>query len=145
MPLGGLHGVMVISSRPHAKFTFTKNVPGLKALKELLTKQFPGFKDLVTVADIPKGGSKLIGLGDDYSVFSDGVVTSVGAPIGMVVAESIKLAKEAAAFIEKECIAYEDLPAVVTIEEAIKKKTIMPMVRKPLIQTQMFNSRIPQP
>ena len=92
LPLGGLHGIMVKSSRPHARFSFTKITSGLKELKELLIKKYPGFKDLITVEDIPKGGSKLVGLGDDDPVFSDGIVTSVGAPIGMVVADSIATA-----------------------------------------------------
>ena len=48
------------------------------------------------------------------------VVTSVGAPIGMVVADSIATAYKAVSYIEKECIAYEDLPAVISIEEAVK-------------------------
>ena len=143
LPLGGLHGAMVMSSRPHARFTWTKNVPGLKALKELLTKQYPGFKDLITVADIPEGGEKMVGLGEDDPVFADGIVTSVGCPIGMVVAESIRTARDAAEFIGKECIAYEDLPAVITIEEAIKKKTIMPMVRKSVDPDADVQQRIP--
>ncbi len=56
LPLGGLHGVMVKSSRPHARFSFTKKISGLEELKKLLVKKFPGFKDLITVVDIPKGG-----------------------------------------------------------------------------------------
>ena len=55
----------------------------------------------------------MVGLGDDDPVFSDGVVTSVGAPIGMVVADSIATAYKAVSYIEKECIAYEDLPAII--------------------------------
>ena len=46
----------------------------------------PRLPAIVTAADIPAGGSNLIGLGDDDPVFSDGVVTSVGAPIGLAVA-----------------------------------------------------------
>ncbi len=69
-------------------------------------------------------------MGDDDPVFSEGVVTSVGAPIGLAVAETIATAREAAEFIEKECIAYDDLPAVLTLDEAIKQNTAMPMIRK---------------
>src|SRR5207302_5300294 len=76
LPMGGLHGVMVISARPHAKFSFAKNTSGLEALKELLSKKFPGFKELITAADIPEGGTNKIGLGDDDPIFSDGYVTS---------------------------------------------------------------------
>ncbi len=143
LPFGGFHGAMVKSSRPHAKFTFTKNTAGLAALTELLKKQFPGFKDLVTAADIPKGGANLIGLGDDDPVFSDGLVTSVGAPIALVLASTIPCAKEAVDFIEKECIAYEDLPAVVTLEDAIKKNTAMPMILLSSDPDEDVNQRMP--
>lgn len=143
LPLGGLHGVMVTSSKAHAKFSFTKKTSGLKDLKELLIKKFPGFKDLITVEDIPRGGSILVGLGEDDPVFSDGVVTSVGAPIGMVVAESRPIAHKAAAFIENECIAYEELQAIISIEEAIKYSTEMPMIRKAANADEDIQQRIP--
>lgn len=143
LPVGGVHGAMVKSGRPHAKFSFTKNVSGLSALKELLAKQFPGFVDLITCDDVPEGGKRYIGLNDDDPIFSDKVVTSVGAPIGMVLAETIEAARDAARFIEKECIQYEDLPAVLTIEEAIKQNTAMPMVRTAKDEDEDINQRIP--
>lgn len=143
LPLGGLHGVMVKSSKPHARFTFTKNTSGLEELKQLLIKEYPGFKDLITVADIPKKGCKLVGLGDDDPVFSDGIVTSVGAPIGMVVADSIATAYHIVSFIENACIAYEELPAVISIEDAIKQNTEMPMIRKAANADEDIQQRIP--
>ncbi len=91
--------------RAHAKFSFTKNTRGLSALKELLAKQFPDFGNLITCEDVPEGGQCYIGLNDDDPIFSDKIVTSVGAPIGMVLAETLETAREAAQFIEKECIA----------------------------------------
>jgi xanthine dehydrogenase/oxidase len=138
VPVGGFHAAMVKSSRPHARFTFTLPVgarspdraPGLGALQELLRERYPDFEAFITAADVPEGGHNLIGLGEDDPVFSDGVVTSVGAPIGLAVAATVVTARAAAAFIEKECIAYEDLPAVLTLEEAIAKDTSMPMIRK---------------
>jgi len=143
LPLGGLHGVMVKSIRPHARFSFTKNVSGLNELKELLVKKYPGVKDLITVADIPKGGEKLVGLGGDDPVFCDGIVTSVGAPIGMVVADSISIASKAATFVENECIHFEDLHAVISIEEAIKQNTELPMIRKSANEDEDIQQRIP--
>jgi len=143
LPLGGLHGVMVKSSRPHARFSFTKNTLNLNELKELLIKKFPGVKDLITVEDIPSNGSKLVGLGDDDPVFSDGIVTSVGAPIGMIVADSIAMAYKAVAFIENECIAYEDLRAYISIEDAVKHTTEMPMIRKAANEDEDIQQRIP--
>lgn len=143
LPLGGLHGVMVKSSRPHARFSFTKCTSGLNELKELLIKKFAGFKDLITVEDIPKGGAKLVGLGDDDPLFSDGVVTSVAAPIGMVVADSLSAAHKAVSYIEKECIAYEDLPAIISLDDAVKHSTEMPMIRKAANADEDIQQRIP--
>lgn len=143
LPHGGLHGVMVKSIRPHARFSFSKHVSDLNELKKLLVEKYSGFKDLITVADIPEGGQKLVGLGDDDPVFCDGIVTSVGAPIGMVVADSIGIARKAAAFIEKECIQYEDLHPVISIEEAIKQNTEMPMIRKSANADEDIQQRIP--
>ena len=143
LPLGGLHGVMVKSIKPHARFSFTKNVSSLKELKDLLVKKYRGFKDLITVADIPKNGQKLVGLGDDDPVFCDGLVTSVGAPIGMVVADSIGIARKAAHFIENECIVYEDLHPVITLEDAIEQNTEMPMIRKSANADEDIQQRIP--
>lgn len=143
LPVGGYHGAMVMSARPHAKFSFTKNASGLPALKKLLRKKFPDFKDLVTAADIPEGGMNLIGLGEDDPIFSDGLVTSVGAPIGMVLAATISSAKEVVEFIGKECIAYEDLTAVITLADAIKQNTAMPMILKSADPDEDINQRIP--
>lgn len=140
LPPGGLHGVMVKSSHAHANFSFK---PPLEELKTLLIQKFPGFKDLITVADIPHNGSKLVGLGDDDPLFSDGVVTSVGAPIGMVVADTIATAYQAVDYIENECIVYENLDPVVTIEEAIEAHTEMPMIRKAANPDEDIQQRIP--
>src|SRR5207237_10330947 len=76
LPVGGFHASMVKSSRPHARFSFTKKAAGLDALQALLKQQYPDFQAFITVADIPEVGQNLIGLGEDDPVFSDGVVTS---------------------------------------------------------------------
>jgi len=143
LPVGGLHAVMVTSSRPHARFSLTKRAPSIAALEAHLREKFSGFRALITVADIPRGGNNLIGLGEDDPVFSDGVVSSVGAPIGLAVAETIAVARESAAYIEKECIDYEDLPAVLTLDDAIAQNTAMPMVRKAKDPDEDVEQRIP--
>ena len=109
----------------------------------MLRQKYPGFKARITLADIPAGGEQFIGMGDDDPVFSDGLVTSVGALIALAVAEAIATARESAAFIETECIAYEDLPAVLTLEEAIAQKTAMPMIRKAADPDEDVEQRIP--
>ena len=143
LPFGGYHAAMVKSTRPHARFSFTKNVNGLDNLRELLKKQFPGFKDIVTAQDVPQGGSNLIGLGDDDPIFSDGLVTCVAAPIALVLADSVFLARAAAEFVEKECIAYEDLPAAITLKQAIEQNTEMPMILRSADPDEDIQQRVP--
>jgi xanthine dehydrogenase/oxidase len=75
LPVGGLHAALVKSSRAHARFSITRKAATLDALQELLRRKYPAFKAFVSVADVP--GEKLIGMGDDDPVFSEGVVTSV--------------------------------------------------------------------
>ena len=70
-------------------------------------------------------------------------MTSVGAPIGLAVAETLATARAAAAFIEEECIAYDDLPAVLTLDEAIAQDTAMPMIRKASDPDEDIQQRIP--
>ena len=140
LPVGGLHAVVVKSSRPHAHFTFSKSAD---ALQRDLREKFPGFKALITAADIPAGGNNMIGMGEDDPVFSDGLVTSVGAPIALVVAEEVVTAKRAAEFIEKECIHYKDLPAVITLKEAMAQNTAMPQIRKSKDPDEDVEQRIP--
>jgi xanthine dehydrogenase/oxidase len=143
LPAGGLHAAVVKSSRPHARFSFTRKAGTLEALQEVLRQRYADFKAFITTADIPAGGHNLIGLGEDDPVFSDGVVTSVGAPLGLAVAATIVTARAAAAFIEQECIAYEDLPAVLTLDEAIAQDTAMPMIRTAADPDQDVQQRIP--
>lgn len=150
LPTGGLHAAMVKSSRPHARFTFRGHhtprdeAPITRsAMTALLRERYADFHAFITVADIPPGGSNLIGLGEDDPVFSDGVVTSAGAPIGLAVAETIATARAAAAFIERECIAYQDLPAVLTLAEAIKQNTALPMIRKASDPDEDVQQRLP--
>ena len=143
VPAGGLHAAMIKSTRPHARFRFTARSADLDELRGLLRRRFPRFRALITVADIPEAGENLIGLGEDDPVFSDGVVTSVGAPIGLLVAETIEAARAAAAFVEGECLAYDDLPAVLTLDEAIAQDTAMPMIRKSIDPDQDIEQRIP--
>src|SRR6185312_281033 len=51
IPVGGLHAAIVKSTRPHARFSFTKEAEDLDTLQELLRETYPGFRALVTVAD----------------------------------------------------------------------------------------------
>ncbi|WP_406698075.1 molybdopterin cofactor-binding domain-containing protein [Singulisphaera sp. Ch08] len=126
MPEGGCHGVMVMSDRPHAHFRFSGPAEGRDALQDLLKRKFPGFSAIVTADDIPPGGNNLIGLGFDDPVYSPGIVTHIGAPVCLAVARDRATAKRAAEYIRHECLKYEDLPAITTLEGAIAAGAVMP-------------------
>lgn len=146
LPFNGVYGAMV-TNPTHAVAAFTysctytpdekgaspKTVTGLEAVIAHVKETKKGVVDFVTVVDIPKGGQNLIGPGNDDPVFSDGVATYVGAPIGLVVAESQEAATDAAQYIRDHCITFtkqetypyegETVPAVVTLEQGIEQGT----------------------
>src|SRR5205807_2925550 len=99
---------------------------GHAALERLLRERFPGFVALVTAEDIPAGGHNLTGIGQDDPVFAPGVVTHVGAPVCLAVARDRATAKRAADFVRHECLRYEDLPAITTLEQAMNARAVMP-------------------
>ncbi|MBN9420108.1 MAG: molybdopterin-dependent oxidoreductase [Candidatus Eremiobacteraeota bacterium] len=123
LPVGGYHAVMVWSRRAHARFRLPD-----------------GLRNFVHAGDVP--GQNLIGLGDDDPVFSDGVVTSVGAPIGLAVAKTLAEARAAAQWIGDQ-IEYEDLPAVLTLDEAIEQNTALPQLRFAKDPDEDIQQRIP--
>ena len=116
LPKHGLHGVPLLSRRAHARFRFTLPQDQLEAL---LRGRFPGFRALVTAADVP--GERRIGIGGDDPVYFEDEVTCVGAPIALAVASTRKAAEDAAACVGAEFVAYEDLPAIITLDEAIAR------------------------
>lgn len=123
LPPGGYYAQVVTSKKPHAYFQFSA---GREGTEELLRKEFPGFVALVTVEDIPAKGTNIIGLGNDDPIFCDKVVHHVGAAICLVLAEEEKLAREIAEYVTEECITYTELPAIISFEEAIEKKHVLP-------------------
>jgi len=72
--------------------------------------------------DIP--GQNLWGdIFEDEELFAEKVVYHYGQPIGMIVAEDEWTARKAAKMVQVE---YEDLPPILTIDEAIKQKSFYP-------------------
>ena len=116
LPTTGCHGVPVTSRRAHARFRFARPLTELEAE---LRHRFPGFVALVTAADVP--GANLIGLGGDDPVFFDGEVTCVGAPVALAVADTRKTASAVAAYVGGECVVYDVLPAIVTLDQAVAR------------------------
>ena len=86
----------------------------------------PGVLRVVTHRDVPNNWYtilRLIGVQpDDEPVLAEDRVLYLGEPIVAVVAETEAIAREAAA---KVRVDYEDLPAVLDVEEALKPETIV--------------------
>jgi xanthine dehydrogenase/oxidase len=120
LPRNGLHGVPVLSRRAHARFRFTLPTDQLEAL---LRSRFPGFHALVTAGDVP--GARRIGLGGDDPVFFEDEVTCVAAPIALTLASTREAAEAAAACVGAEFVAYDDLPATLTLDEAIERRALV--------------------
>ncbi len=159
LPAGGLHSMVVGSRWAAASFYFriskTQSEPvRLSLLKDYLRDKFDGFVDFITYVDIPKKGKVGIGPANDDPVFvpykyggnpaepeaglqaSFNTVTCVGAPIGLVVAETVATALATARYIEAECIGHailseyiyegETVPRVIKLEDAVEQCICLP-------------------
>jgi xanthine dehydrogenase large subunit len=86
-------------------------------------KLIPGVRAVLTSKDIP-GINQVGGIIPDETLFAEGEVHFVGEPIGIVVADSLEIARKA---VNKIKVDYEKLPPVFDPREAYKKgKLIMP-------------------
>ncbi|XP_022086122.1 xanthine dehydrogenase/oxidase-like isoform X2 [Acanthaster planci] len=99
---------LVCSKKAHAKLL---SVDASAALA------VEGVHAFVDVNDVP--GSNMVGVGleQDDPLFADGEVLHVGQLIGFVVADNQSIAQRAAKLVN---VKYQDLPAIITIEEAIQ-------------------------
>uniref|UniRef100_A0A8C4LJC9 FAD-binding PCMH-type domain-containing protein n=1 Tax=Equus asinus TaxID=9793 RepID=A0A8C4LJC9_EQUAS len=97
---------LVTSTRAHAK---------IKSIDTSEAQKVQGFVCFLSVDDIP--GSNKTGYFNDETVFAKDEVTCVGHIIGAVVTDTPEHAQRAAQAVK---ITYEDLPAIITIEDAIK-------------------------
>ncbi|SPO26453.1 probable xanthine dehydrogenase [Ustilago trichophora] len=103
-----LHAGFVLSQRAHAVL---KKVDATEALR------MPGVVDFITYKDIPEGGSNIWNPPSmDETFFAEDKVYTVGQIIGVIVADTKRNAQAAA---HKVQIEYEDLPHILTIDEAI--------------------------
>ena len=100
-----LHGVCVRAQYAHAKIL---NIDCSAALSA------PGVVDVLTWRDVP-GLNRFGVCAPDHPVLCDEKVRFTGDPVALVVAESLEQAVAAASLVQ---VAYQELPAIKTIEEA---------------------------
>jgi CO/xanthine dehydrogenase Mo-binding subunit len=113
---GLLHGVILRSPHAHAR---------IRAIDTSKAAALPGVKAIVTAADFPPTGEKLVDLGEGETplsyirgnVLASGKVLYRGHAVAAVAATNIHIAEEAASLIEVD---YEPLPCVLTAPDAMR-------------------------
>ncbi|XP_021553383.1 xanthine dehydrogenase/oxidase [Neomonachus schauinslandi] len=100
---------LVTSTKAHAKIT---------CIDISEAQKVPGFVCFISAEDVP--GSNKTGIFNDETVFAKDEVTCVGHIIGAVVTDTPEHAQRAAQGVK---ITYEELPAIITIEDAIKNNS----------------------
>jgi xanthine dehydrogenase/oxidase len=113
MPLHGLHAGLVLSTRPHARIV---SIDSSEAEKQ------PGFEGFFSAKDVP-GANDIGAIVHDEEVFATKTVTCVGQVIGIVVADTHENAKDAA---RKVRVEYEDIPAVLDMDQAVATGSFHP-------------------
>jgi len=108
-----LFGGLVLSSKAHAKLVGVDWSPVFEVA---------GVVGYVDKNSIPKGANIWGSIRKDEPLFADGEVFYHGQVIGMVYAETALAAQEAA---KRVRIEYEELPAILTINQAIKAKSFL--------------------
>ncbi|CAA0805785.1 Xanthine dehydrogenase 1 [Striga hermonthica] len=113
MPPNGLHAALILSKKPHAR---------ILSIDDEAAKSSPGVAGIFFSKNVP-GNNKIGPIVIDEELFASEVVTCVGQVIGVVVADTHENAKKAA---RKVHVQYEELPAILTIEDAIKFNSFHP-------------------
>ncbi|KAK8445619.1 hypothetical protein SEVIR_9G359200v4 [Setaria viridis] len=116
-PPNTLHAALVLSRKAHAR---------ILSIDDSIAKSSPGFVGLFLSKDIP-GTNHTGPIIHDEEVFASDVVTCVGQIIGIVVADTHDNAKNAA---NKVHIEYSELPAILSIEDAVKSGSFHPDTKR---------------
>lgn len=113
LPPDGLHAALVLSRKPHAR---------ILSIDDSKAKASPGFAGIFLAKDVP-GDNNIGPVIYDEELFATEFVTCVGQAVGVVVADTHENAKLAA---RKVHIEYEELPAILSIQDAINAKSFHP-------------------
>ncbi|MFN4275593.1 MAG: xanthine dehydrogenase molybdopterin binding subunit [Ferrovibrio sp.] len=111
-PEGLLHAALCLSDRAHAK------ILGIDLSAALA---LPGVVAAITVQDVP-GDSDIAPVFPGEPVLAKDVVEFHGQPVAAIAATDLATARRAAKLIR---VAYEDLPAILSIEEALEKQSLL--------------------
>ena len=113
---GTLHAAPILSTVAHGRLLGVDTAAALA---------MPGVVDVVLVADIP-GDPMLAAFAGDEPVFARDTVQHIGQVIGLVLARTVMQARRAA---RKVQLTIEALPAVLTVQEALKAQSyVLPPV-----------------
>ncbi|KAM3693300.1 hypothetical protein ACJW30_08G155200 [Castanea mollissima] len=117
IPPSGLHAALILSRKAHAR---------ILSIDDSEAKASPGFAGIFLAKDVP-GDNKIGPVVVDEELFATEFVTCVGQVIGVVVGDTHENAKLAA---RKVHIDYEELPPILSIQDAINAKSFHPNTEK---------------
>ncbi|XP_030952355.1 xanthine dehydrogenase 1-like [Quercus lobata] len=117
IPPSSLHAALILSRKAHAR---------ILSIDDSEAKASPGFAGIFLAKDVP-GDNKIGPVIEDEELFATEFVTCVGQVIGVVVGDTHENAKLAA---RKVHIDYEELPAILSIQDAINAKSFHPNTEK---------------
>ena len=107
-----LYGCLVLSTKAHAKINSVDYSPAM---------ELPGVVEYIDHTDLPNPEANWWGAPVcDELFFAVDEVRTAGQPIGMIIADSPHHAKAGARVVKVD---YEELPTILTIEEAIEKES----------------------
>ncbi|KAJ1740811.1 hypothetical protein LPJ68_003431 [Coemansia sp. RSA 1086] len=116
-PVGDeLHMAMVPSARAHARIVSIDSSQALAA---------PGVVKVLTSSDIP--AANVWNIFHDEEILPTNTVHHMAQPVALVIARTRKQAQAGARLVQVE---YEDLPAILTVQDAIAKESWFPEVRQ---------------
>lgn len=104
-----LYGCLVLSAKPHAKILDVDIDAAL---------DIPGVVDYVCYKDLPNLEANMWGAPVPEPYFAIDEVFTAGQPIGMILGTSARIAEAGSRAVK---VKYEDLPHILTIEEAIEQ------------------------
>ncbi|KAJ1726090.1 hypothetical protein LPJ61_005428 [Coemansia biformis] len=105
-----------MSDRAHANILSIDAAPALA---------LSGVHRVLTARDVP--GPNVWNIFHDEEILPSDTVHHVGQPVALVIADTQRRAQEAARLVKVE---YEDLPAILTVREAVQKESWFPEVRQ---------------